>query len=106
MSYTSYGVGGSRMTPMVKELLLITIGAFLLQYIFPIVYQLGALPSNWLSGFQVWRLGTYMFLHAGVFHLLMNMYALFLFGPPLEKVLGKRQFLTLYFLGGFFPIYC
>lgn len=100
MSYMSQGMSGGRMTPMVKELLLITVGAFLLQYIFPIVYQAGALQSNWLSGFKIWQLGSYMFLHAGVFHLLMNMYALFLFGPPLEKVLGKHQFLALYFLSG------
>ncbi|MFC1467605.1 rhomboid family intramembrane serine protease [Verrucomicrobiota bacterium] len=100
MSYTNQGLGTGRMTPMVKELLLITIGAFVLQYVFPIVLQLGALHSNWLSGFQVWRLVSYMFLHGGIFHLLMNMYGLFLFGPPLEKVLGKRQFLTLYFLSG------
>lgn len=101
MSYTGYGIGGGRLSPMVKELLLITIGAFVLQYVFPqLMYQWGALNSTWFRGFEVWRLGTYMFLHAGFFHLLMNMYALFLFGPPLEQVLGKRQFLTLYFLSG------
>lgn len=100
MSYTSQSIGGGRVTPMVKELLLVTIGVFVLQNIFPFIYEWGALPNNWLSGLQVWRLGSYIFLHAGLFHLLMNMYALYMFGPPLEQTLGKHQFLVLYFLSG------
>lgn len=110
MSYTSYSTGGGRMTPMVKELLYITLGVFVLQFVFPFISYLGALTSDWVQGLQVWRLVTYIFLHSTPYnsppgfpwftHILFNMYALFLFGPPLERVLGKRQFLTLYFLSG------
>jgi membrane associated rhomboid family serine protease len=52
---------------------------------------------------QYWRLLTAAFLHAGLLHLAMNMYALFLFGPPLEAALGRVRFTLLYIvsaLGG------
>jgi membrane associated rhomboid family serine protease len=52
---------------------------------------------------QYWRLITAAFLHAGLLHLAMNMYALFLFGPPLEQALGRARFVVLYLvaaLGG------
>lgn len=45
---------------------------------------------------QYWRLITAAFLHAGLLHLAMNMYALFLFGPPLEQALGRARFAVLY----------
>ena len=41
---------------------------------------------------------TYMFLHAGLAHLLFNMIGLFFFGPRLESRLGFKGFLLLYFL--------
>ena len=47
-----------------------------------------------------WTIVTYMFLHAGIWHLLFNMLALYFFGPRLEARLGGRQFLLLYFISG------
>ena len=47
-----------------------------------------------------YRLFTSMFLHAGLLHLALNMYGLFLLGPPLERVLGHGRFLTLFVLSG------
>lgn len=95
-----YQVGGA-MTPVVKNLLMLNIGVFLLQLAFPRVLEnMGALfPVRW-SLLQPWRFVSYMFLHAGFFHILMNMYGLFLFGPMLEQTLGKKRFLTLYFVSG------
>lgn len=49
---------------------------------------------------QIWRLGTYMFLHAGFWHLFFNMYGLFIFGKLLEQPLGTKRFLILYLLSG------
>lgn len=43
-----------------------------------------------------WRLLTAAFLHAGVLHLLMNMYALYLFGPFIERALGTARFVVAY----------
>jgi membrane associated rhomboid family serine protease len=47
-----------------------------------------------------WQIFTYMFVHAGVWHLLFNMLALFLFGLPLERNLGSSEFLLYYFVAG------
>jgi rhomboid protease GluP len=47
-----------------------------------------------------WRLLTYMFVHAGVLHLLMNMYALLYIGMFLEPLLGKFRFVAAYVLTG------
>lgn len=49
---------------------------------------------------QWWRLVTSCFLHIGIFHLLMNMYALFFIGILLEPYLGKSRFIFAYFLTG------
>jgi membrane associated rhomboid family serine protease len=49
---------------------------------------------------EPWRLITSMFAHASFFHILFNMYALYLFGSQLEPLLGRARFLTLYFLSG------
>jgi membrane associated rhomboid family serine protease len=53
---------------------------------------------------EPWRLITSMFLHSTsllFIHLLFNMYALFIFGPALERFLGRVRFLALYLIGGF-----
>ncbi|HLX13248.1 MAG TPA: rhomboid family intramembrane serine protease, partial [Bacteroidota bacterium] len=51
-------------------------------------------------GFAPWQLVTYMFLHAGLMHLLFNMFALWMFGMELENEWGAKKFLTYYFLCG------
>jgi membrane associated rhomboid family serine protease len=65
--------------------------------------QLGGLVP-WLVvhsfPWYVWQLFTYMFLHAGVGHILFNMLALWMFGLPLEQTWGTRRFLKYYFLCG------
>jgi membrane associated rhomboid family serine protease len=48
-------------------------------------------------GFEPWQLVTYAFLHGGVAHLLLNMFALWMFGRDCERALGPRRYLTLYF---------
>jgi Uncharacterized membrane protein (homolog of Drosophila rhomboid) len=62
---------------------------------------------NWGGNFGIqtvqgeyWRLTSCMFLHAGVLHLLMNMYALVSVGVFLEPLIGKARFLTAYFVTG------
>jgi membrane associated rhomboid family serine protease len=48
-------------------------------------------------GFKLWQLITCGFLHANFLHLAINMYALWMFGSDVERVLGSRHYLTLYF---------
>jgi membrane associated rhomboid family serine protease len=47
---------------------------------------------------EYYRLLTAAFLHAGIFHLAMNMFALAMLGPTLESALGRSRFLALYML--------
>lgn len=51
---------------------------------------------------QYWRLFTSMFLHAGLLHLGFNAYALWLFGPVMEREFGRIRFTLLYLLTGLF----
>jgi membrane associated rhomboid family serine protease len=64
--------------------------------------RLGALnaPAVLQDG-QYWRLLTVMVLHAGIIHWAFNSYALFIFGPTLEALLGRARFLALYVGCGF-----
>ena len=94
-----------RITPVVKTLIAINVviaflGATIVQ---PselesiLAFRSGPLADTWWSAF------TYMFLHAGLWHLAMNMYTLWLFGPRLEHVWGARGFALFYLwcgLGG------
>ena len=57
-------------------------------------------PRWVLHDFWIWQLATYMFLHGGIFHILFNMLALWMFGAELERVWGTRYFLKFYFVTG------
>jgi membrane associated rhomboid family serine protease len=50
--------------------------------------------------FFVWQLVTYMFIHAGIGHILFNMLALWMFGTEFERLWGTRRFLRFYFFCG------
>ena len=49
-----------------------------------------------------WTIVTNMFLHAGFEHILFNMIALFFFGIYLERIIGTKEFMKVYFIGGIF----
>ncbi|QDE38673.1 rhomboid family intramembrane serine protease [Luteibacter pinisoli] len=49
-------------------------------------------------GFRPWQLVTYAFLHGSVMHIVLNMYALYMFGGLLERVMGARRFTIYYFV--------
>ena len=66
-------------------------------------YDIGAVPPPpfgdpviGVAAGEYYRLLTSAFLHGGVVHLLLNMYALYLFGPQLEGALGRLRFIVLY----------
>jgi membrane associated rhomboid family serine protease len=68
----------------------------------PALCRLGALNSAAIAeGGQYWRLFTVMVLHAGILHFALNSYALYVFGPQLEYVLGRARYLALYVGAGF-----
>jgi membrane associated rhomboid family serine protease len=65
-----------------------------------LVGYLGLVPAFVLHQFWVWQLATYMFLHGGIFHIVFNMLALWMFGTELEHMWGTRYFLKFYFVTG------
>jgi len=50
--------------------------------------------------FKTWQFVSYMFMHGGFYHLLFNMFALWMFGSILEQVWGPKRFLTFYMITG------
>lgn len=47
-----------------------------------------------------WMLVTHMFLHSGYLHLIYNLIALLLFGSILERLIGSRNFMVIFFAAG------
>lgn len=89
--------------PVVKNLLIINILFFLAQSLLPfgesITDMLGL--HYWGSGaFEPYQFITYMFLHGNVTHLVMNMFALWMFGRIAEYDMGGRRFLLYYMITG------
>jgi membrane associated rhomboid family serine protease len=73
---------------------------FALGYVFPLIKVYMALnPAALLSGF-VWQILSYMFAHADISHLLVNMLGLFIFGTAVERSMGSKEFLLFYLLTG------
>ena len=96
----SYDGSPFSLTPWVRRLLVATGGVYLLQltvFTSPwLVETFGFAPALALR--HPWGAVTYAFLHGSFLHLLFNMIALFMFGPPVEARLGGRRFIRLYFI--------
>jgi len=63
------------------------------------LWPIGSYPvrgAGFEVGFEVWQLITSAFLHGNLTHLLLNMFALWMFGREVEHVLGTQSFLALY----------
>lgn len=71
---------------------------FLIQLLFSRFTDLFLLNS--LAFVQIWRFITPIFLHGGFAHLLYNIFALALFGSMLERLIGSRRFLIVFFISG------
>lgn len=87
----------------VKALIIVNVGVFLIGLIPNVedpMFEFLAMyfPQN--PNFQYWQVVTSMFLHGGFLHLLLNMYALWAFGSPLEFMWKKNRFLIFYFASG------
>lgn len=80
-------------------ILAIAVVSFFLEHIVPGYFSFLALSPLGLL-LRPWTLITHMFLHANAVHLLFNMLFLFFFGPELERRIGGRRFLEVFFLSG------
>lgn len=89
------------LTPIVKNLLLITVGMHVIASFFiPQLKNLFALYYVESRFFMPFQFVTYMFMHADFWHLLGNMFGLFIFGPLLEQFLGPKKILILWMVCG------
>lgn len=59
-------------------------------------------PSNIVQGKYLWTFVTSMFMHAGFFHLFVNMLSLMFIGSLIEKIIGRRRYFLFYLFSGIF----
>ncbi len=97
----------ARITPVVKWLLIVNIGLFVIELFlkgdadeWPLRRH-GAftIQSAMFEG-RIWEFFTFQFLHGSVGHVLMNSIGLYIFGPWMERWWGAAKFLTFYLLSG------
>lgn len=96
----SFGPGP--LSPALMALIGANVVVFLIQAFMPFALEraLGLQPAAVLGSADLWRLASYMFLHADVSHILFNMLALWMFGTELERMWGTPYFLKFYFVTG------
>lgn len=97
-------------TPSVVQILLLLNGiAFMFLFSAPMaiietfaLWPLGLTDqivfNNIAPRFQLWQLISYAFLHGGLFHLLFNLFALWIFGSRIEQAWGSKAFVIYYFV--------
>lgn len=104
-SYARPYASGGGLPFGIKWLLIANTAIFLLQFFLgrgasAVFAYLALVPAQVVRSFYLWQLVTYMFLHGGLWHILWNMLALWMFGVELEKTWGTDRFLRFYFLCG------
>ena len=90
-----------RITDAVKHLIIVNVLFFVATQLYgDQMFQWFSLwfPEN--ENFRLWQIVSHIFMHGGFTHILFNMYALWVFGAPLERVWGKNKFFFFYFSAG------
>ena len=100
-----YGTSNQKITPVVLNLIIINVLVYVAQMILDKTIGLTeklALFSYDSGEFEPYQLVTHMFTHSpnSIFHILFNMYALWMFGTVLERVWGPKRFLIFYLICG------
>lgn len=99
----NYGSSMQKTTPVVLNLIIINALVYVAQMVLDktmsFTNTIALYPYD--SGlFEPYQLVTHMFAHGGFFHILFNMYALWMFGSVLERVWGPKKFLIFYLACG------
>jgi membrane associated rhomboid family serine protease len=94
-------IGPPMTPPVIKQLIIANVVVFLLQFILPGVLEYGPVRPYfvWHEG-HLWEPITYMWLHGGLGHILMNMFMLWMFGSQLALAWGPKKFLRFYLFCG------
>lgn len=91
----------SNVPPVTKNLIIINV----------LIFVATVINENFMIGtfglfyptspyFRWWQVITHMFMHGGFWHILFNMYTLFIFGVVVERIIGSKKFLLFYFVCG------
>jgi membrane associated rhomboid family serine protease len=85
---------------VVETLIALNVLVFIITILSPefIIVNFGLQPLSFLE--RPWIILTSMFLHGSFYHILANMMTLFFFGLYLERLVGEKEFLKIYFFGG------
>jgi membrane associated rhomboid family serine protease len=98
---SSFSFGPGPLPTALKAIIAANVLLFVATTVAPsLTLLLGLVPAAVVGQFRLWQLATYMFVHGGVFHILFNMLALWMFGTELERLWGTRYFLKFYFVSG------
>ena len=89
-----------QLTPITKNIIILNVIIFVLALAIPQMntYLAAYFPAS--PNFHSWQIITHMFMHSGIMHIAFNMLTLASFGPVLERFLGDKKFLILYFFSG------
>lgn len=97
----SYTFGPGALSPAIKLLIITNVVVFLVSLVVPVlVVEFALVPSAVVGELAIYQLATYLFLHGGFGHLLVNMLGLWMFGTELERTWGTRFFTKYYFVTG------
>jgi len=101
---------GGMFTPGIRNIIIACTGVLLLQSLLRLFFsdsvtiwfqnEFGLVPLAVTHLFRIWQPATYLFLHAGIWHLVFNMLFLYFFGADLERTWGTHRFYVYYFLTG------
>jgi membrane associated rhomboid family serine protease len=106
--YKQVRFGPGSIGPVVRSLIIANVAVFIIQsavasftsYNGWMLAHFGMTPVYFIRAFHLWQPVTYMFMHGGLFHLLMNMFVLWMFGMDVERRMGSRTFAIFYFFCG------
>jgi len=91
-------------TDAIKLLVSVNLTIFFLQTISGkehLLFDLfGLVPQAIWSDFMIWQPLTYLFFHGNIWHVLINMFVLWMFGSELENAWGRKNFIKYYFMTG------
>ncbi|MBL7814947.1 MAG: rhomboid family intramembrane serine protease [Saprospiraceae bacterium] len=88
------------LTPVVRILLIINIGLFIITNVFSFLHPLLCVYFPTSNLFQPFQILTHMFMHHGLGHIFFNMFGLITFGPMIELVWKEQRFLFYYLFCG------
>lgn len=100
---------GGPLTPIVKKILILNGSIFFILQVaglfspqFTVYFEnlFGLSHLGFIHEFKLWQIFTYMFLHAGWLHILMNLLVFWMFAGELEQLWGSKLFLSYYIFSG------